>query len=136
MNSTQAEIFKRLEKIKSNRLTKKQELGAIEDAVNEVKAKAEKIEQELSEINASFGQEVVDAINVIVNEADYMMSATGANEAQFEEKIFEFNQIVSELYQVGIEYDQSVVGRIEQEFKDTGKAARLITELDTQTFYR
>lgn len=36
MNSTQAEIFKRLQKVQSNRLTKKQELGAIEDAINEV----------------------------------------------------------------------------------------------------
>lgn len=133
---TQARVMATLNKVKEARAKKQEQLGAIEDAVNEVKAKAEKIEQELSEINASFGQEVVDAINVIVNEADYMISVTGANESQFEEKIAEFNQIVSELYQVGIEYDQSVVGKIEQEFKDTGKAARIITELDTQTFYR
>ena len=41
MNSTQAEIFKRLQKVQSNRLTKKQELGAIEDAINETKSNIE-----------------------------------------------------------------------------------------------
>ena len=64
-----------------------------------------------------------------------MISATGSSELTFQEKIDEFNTIVSELYQAGIEYDQSVVGKIEQEFKDNTTAGRRVTDLNELSFY-
>ena len=132
MNTNTNKIFEKLSKVKEAK--ENLELGAIEDAINKVTSDLESVEKELQDMYDSFEQEINDAINVIVNESDYMVSATGANEDQFKSKLDEFDNLLSELTDAGIEYDQSVVYNLQSNFAKLGETARKITELDGSKF--
>jgi seryl-tRNA synthetase len=132
MNTNTNKIFEKLSKVKEAK--EKQELGAIEDAIAKVTSDLESKEKELQDMYDAFEQEVIDAINVIVNEADYMMSATASSESQFKDKLAEFDDLLSELTTAGIDYDQSVVYNLQSNFSKLGESARKITELDGSKF--
>ena len=112
----------------------KQNFGAIEDAISEVKSKLEGYESELKDIVDSYEQEVIDAINIIINEADYLSSSVGATENNFMEKLREFDNLMEDLTTAGIEYDQSVVMNLRDQLNTIGVSARKITQLDGSKF--
>lgn len=134
MNSTQAEIFKRLQKVQSNRLTKKQELGAIEDAINEVKSNIEEKQNELKMVVESYKSEVNDAMDKIMAEGDYLISATSATENSFDELISEYNNMADELTNAGVEFDNSEIKYILEEFNAYTEIARNIIDVSMKNF--
>jgi hypothetical protein len=123
--NTQRKIFEKLSK---------QNFGAIEDAINEVKSKLEEYESELKDIIDSYEQEVTDAINIIINEADYMQSAIAGTENNFMLKLREFDTLMEDLSTAGVDYDQSVVINLRDQLDTIGTSARKITELDGSKF--
>lgn len=99
MNSTQAEIFKRLEKIKSNRLTKKQELGAIEDAIQSEK---QRFESEAREYIDSI-YKVYDVIEEFYIQRDDIISQLRSKLGDIDmDKVYE---MLNEMESLGQEYN-------------------------------
>lgn len=112
------EIFKRLQKLKSERLAKKEKLGAIEDAVNEVQGKIDELNTRLEDVlNIALQQEneVLNGIQGYVNQAkEYSTTA----QYDWEEIVLEYQDLTSELDALGIPYTE-LDSNILSDLKDT-----------------
>lgn len=129
MNSTQAEIFKRLQKVQSNRLTKKQELGAIEDAINEVTNNIKNKEDELKNISDSLRDELQNVSLNIGQQIDILMSVMAGSRNEFDTAFKEYKDMLSELTSANIDYDTSNVESIYDDFQLNIEDAKMILDI-------
>jgi aspartate ammonia-lyase len=129
MNSSQNEIFKRLEKIKSNRLTKRQNLGAIEDAINEVTNNIKNKENELKNISDSLRDELQNVSLSIGQQIDTLMSVMAGSSNQFDTAFKEYKDMLSELTSANIDYDTSNVESIYDDFQLNKEDANMILDI-------
>ena len=129
--TTENQIQVNLQKFKNG----KQNLGAIEDAISEVKNQADLIVSRLSDIKDAFYSEVEDAVSKILEESDYMVSAQGSAQTLFEEKLNELNSITEELTSLNIDFDNGDLEKIKEEMQNLVDASFKISSLNEATFY-
>ena len=127
MNSTQAEIFKRLEKIKSNRLTKKQELGAIEDAINEAKKELENNKTMLYDLISNFNYEIDDVIIKSADLGENLRTLLQEATMGYNEYRENYVMIVSEFEDLGIPFDNELYV-IDDIFEEASSLAENLSE--------
>jgi len=115
--SIENEIFKRLQKLKSERLAKKENLGAIEDAVNQAKNDLEKKEDYLVSVVDNLNNEIDDIILESKSLAERLSVLLREYTAEFEKGTSEYMEIANELDTIGIPYD-NVFSDISSDFND------------------
>jgi hypothetical protein len=132
--NTENRVLAMLNKIGNVRTAKKENLGVIEDAINDVKSKLEEKQYELKLVVESFKSEVNDAMDKIMAEGDYLISATSATESGFEELVSEYNNMADELTSAGVDFDNSEIQSIVEEFNAYTETARNIINVSMQNF--
>jgi flagellar biosynthesis chaperone FliJ len=125
---TENRIFANLQKFKSQ----KQNLGAIEDAISEVKNNLQSKKDELSVIVQNYVSEVNDCMDKIDSEIDYLISSTSATEKSFDDLLLEYSEMYDELTSAGIEFSNTDMDNIITEFDDTVKIAKNLTLINMQ----
>ena len=132
---TQARVLAMLNKVQTVRKVNKQNLGAIEDAIKDVKDKAYKITVELKDIEAELEEKLISAVDNILSEADNMANDVKDYSSLFDQKFDEYNDIVRELDDLGIDYPTDVLNDLEEKMEVTKQASLRVSSMDERTFY-
>jgi hypothetical protein len=131
---TQARVLATLNKLKEVRL-KKQNLGAIEDAINNVKNNADEIISKLTEIKSNFFAEVDNSVGLILTECDYLGMISTDYQSQFENLENELNIITEELKTFDIEYNDTELSVLKDEMGGLIDASKKASSMNELTFY-
>lgn len=133
--NTEQRVLAMLNKVQNVRLSKKENLGAIEDAIAEVKNNADLLLSELDTIQKELQAELFDAVDKILAESDYMISAVGSASSQFDEKLNEYNTIVEELSALNIDYNSGDFKQIQDNMTESINASNKVASMTEITFF-
>jgi hypothetical protein len=129
---TQSRVLAMLNKTKEVREARQENLGAIEDAINEVKSNASTILNDLQKIKDNLYSDLDDAISKILAEADYMSTLT--YESDFNSKFEEYNIIVDELKSLNIDFDTNEVDALKEDMNGLLQASNKVSSLNETSF--
>jgi predicted nucleic acid-binding Zn-ribbon protein len=112
---TQSRVLAMLNKTKQVRESRK-ELGAIEDAINEVKSNIEASETEMYDLLNNFNNELDNSKTIINNEIDAVKEYSFDYDNEFGNAKLNYQENLSELKSAGIDYDESTAEKIMSDF--------------------
>lgn len=101
--NTEQRILAMLSKIEKVQAVKKENLGAIEDAINEAKSNLSDLYDNMDVLQSDLDRkanEIIDALSSLRNDAESLLSSTG-EEFQYNLKLY--NEANQELQDLGIE---------------------------------
>jgi len=119
---TQARVLAMLNKTKEVRKQRKQNLGAIEDAISEVKSLLDDNASDIVSVIDNYYQDVSGIVNQVNDLASELLTIIQDASAKFSDYESKYLQTALELDNLGISYD-SVFPDLGSDFKDTNTYA-------------
>jgi len=119
---TQAKVLAMLNKIKQVREARKENLGAIEDAIKEVQGTLVDISQQTALVIDTYDRDVSDIINQVAILASDLITIIQDASSKYSDYENKYLQTANELDSLGINYDNSLPD-LSSNFKDVNTSA-------------
>jgi len=114
--NTENRVLAMLNKIGNVRTAKKENLGAIEDAINDVKSNIAMLETRLYDITNELNNELDNSESIINNEIDNVKQYSTSYDNDAYDVQQQYTELYSELKNAGIDYDESDMDKAMSDF--------------------